>query len=109
MTVSNQEELHSGTLRQARALALMIKSFTLSLMFWDFTSCRGKRRGGYPVLNQSQKSTRLVTTSKLDLVELFPKLEHLVHVDVYRQVVVGDGLFGLHQPLSDDLEHGQIC
>ena len=40
MTVSNQEELASGTLRQARALALMMKSFTLSLMFWAFTSYR---------------------------------------------------------------------
>lgn len=33
ITVSIQEELHSGTLRQARALALIMKSFTLSLMF----------------------------------------------------------------------------
>lgn len=41
ITVSIQEELHSGTLRQARALALIMKSFTLSLMFWAFTSCRG--------------------------------------------------------------------
>lgn len=44
MTVSNQEELHSGTLRQARALALIMKSFTLSLIFWAFTSCREEAR-----------------------------------------------------------------
>lgn len=42
MTVSIQEELHSGTLRQASALALIIKSFTLSLMFWAFTSCKSR-------------------------------------------------------------------
>lgn len=44
MTVSIQEELHSGTLRHARALALMMKSFTLSLIFWALTSCGEKAR-----------------------------------------------------------------
>ena len=44
MTVSNQEELHSGTLRQARALALIMKSFTLSLIFWALTSCGEEER-----------------------------------------------------------------
>lgn len=37
-------------------------------------------------------------------IEFLPKLEHLVHVDIYRQIIVGDGLFGLHQPLSDHLQ-----
>lgn len=41
-------------------------------------------------------------------IELFPKLKHLVHVDVYRQIIVGDGLLGLHQPLSNDLQERQI-
>lgn len=46
---------------------------------------------------------------KTHSVELFPKLEHLVHVDIYRQIIVGDGLLGLHQPLSDHLQDRRIC
>ena len=37
-------------------------------------------------------------------VELLSQLQHMVHVDVHRQVVVWDGLLGLHQPLGDDLQ-----
>lgn len=42
-------------------------------------------------------------------IKFFPKLEHLVHVDIYRQIIVWDGLFGLHQPLSDNLHEKHIC
>ncbi len=38
MTVSIQEELASGTFKQARAEALMMKSLTESLMLSAFTS-----------------------------------------------------------------------
>lgn len=41
---------------------------------------------------------------KTHIVEFLPELQHLVHVDIYRQIIVRDGLLGLHQPLSDHLQ-----
>lgn len=112
MTVSIQEELHSGTLRQARALALMMKSFTLSLIFWAFTSCREEAR----LIKRCRKQLSITfpvfhfvkRLFKTHSIEFFPKLQHLVHVDIYRQIIVGDGLLGLHQPLSDNLQKRRI-
>lgn len=42
------------------------------------------------------------------MIEFHPKLQHLVHVDIYRKVIVRDGLFGLHQPLSNHLQEREI-
>lgn len=45
MTVSNQEELASGTFIQARAEALMMKSLTESFVF-SGTTCNDKTEDG---------------------------------------------------------------
>lgn len=106
--MSIQEELHSGTLRQARALALIMKSLTLSLIFWAFTSCR---TGNSFEKKSDRKQYFSIYTSilrKAYIIEFPPKLQHLVHVDIYRKVIVRDGLLGLHQPLSNHLQERKI-
>lgn len=57
---------------------------------------------------QTKLQLHLYYKAQTHSVEFFSKLKHLVHVDIYRQIIVGDGLFGLHQPLSNDLQERQI-
>lgn len=45
---------------------------------------------------------------KTHIIEFLPKLQHLVHVDIYREVIVRDGLLGLHQPLSNHLQKQEM-
>lgn len=39
-------------------------------------------------------------------IEFFSEFEHLVHVDIHRQVIMGNSLFRLHQSLGDHLQTG---
>lgn len=60
-------------------------------------------------LEAPDTETRLDTSATYS-VEFLPQLQHPVHADVHGQVVVRDGLLGLHQPLSDHLQdhHRQV-
>lgn len=116
ITVSIQEELASGTFKHASADALMMKSFTDSLMLSAFTSWswEDRVRENSRIYNKLTPSRNVMYMTNLKWiekwshaashrVELFPEVQNLVHVDIHRQVVMGNSLLRLHQPLSNHL------